>query len=279
MAQLQSSNLFSVQGKVCLVTGGGSGLGEIMATGLVKNGAKVYIASRKEAALKAVAERLTKEGPGSCEYIVADLGSKEGVDKLCAEVKRRTDKLHVLVNNSGTTWGAQFTDFPEKSGWDRVIATNVKSVYYVTAGLVELLAKDSTNLDPGRVVNITSIAGISPVADGSKLAEPGHGLWSYNASKAAANHLTKSLAITLAPRNITCSAIAPGVYKTNMTARGFAKDEESILENQPMGRTGTPEDIAGLLLFLVSRAGAHITGNVIHSDGGALYGGSRMARI
>ncbi|GAA5997051.1 hypothetical protein JCM5350_001574 [Sporobolomyces pararoseus] len=277
MAQLQIPNLFDVKGKICLVTGGGSGLGEMMATGLVQNGSRVIIASRKEHALKAVAERLSKEGPGSCEYIVANLADKAGIDNLCEEVKRRTDKLHVLVNCSGTTYGATFTEFPEKQGWDRVLATNVKALYYTTAGLVDLLAKDSNNIDCARVVNISSIAGISPVADGSALAEEGHGLWSYNASKAAANHLTKSLSVTLAPKNISVNSICPGVYPTNMTRRGFEKEKESLLKAQPTGRTGTPEDIAGLLLFLVSRAGSHITGNVIHTDGGALYGGRRGA--
>lgn len=275
MAHLHISKLFDVKGKICLVTGGGSGLGEMMATGLVQNGAHVIIASRKEAALKAVADRLTKEGPGSCEYIVANLGDKAGIDQLCQEVKRRTNKLHILVNNSGTTWGAHFNDFPEKQGWDRVIATNVKALFYVTAGLTDLLAKDSTNIEPARVVNISSVAGLSPVADGSALAEEGHGLWSYNASKAAANHLTKSLSITLANQNILVNAICPGPYETPMTKFGFSEHEESLLQAQPTGRTGTPEDIAGLLLFLCSRAGAHITGNTIHTDGGALYGGRR----
>ncbi|GAA5877189.1 hypothetical protein JCM16303_006194 [Sporobolomyces ruberrimus] len=282
LPQLQIPNLFDVKGKICLITGGGSGLGEMMATSLVQNGARVIIASRKEAALKSVADKLNKAGPGKCEYIVADLGAKEGVDKLCEEVKRRTNKLHVLVNNSGTTWGAHFTDFPEKQGWDRVIATNVKAIFYVTAGLAALLARDANNIDPGRVINITSIAGLDARADNSVLADPGTGLCvilmnADNASKAAANHLTKSLSITLASRFVLCNAIAPGVYPTNMTRRGFEKESENILKTQPSGRTGTPEDIAGLLLFLVSRAGSHITGNVISTDGGSLLGGNRGA--
>ncbi|GAA5923089.1 uncharacterized protein JCM15063_003527 [Sporobolomyces koalae] len=274
---LQITNLFDVRGKVALITGGGSGLGEMMATSLVQNGARVIIASRKEKALKAVADKLTKAGPGSCEYVVADLGSKAGCDKLCDAVKKLTSKLHILVNNSGTTWGAKLDEFPEAQGWDRVLATNVKAIYYMTAGLVELLAKDSTNIDPGRVISISSVAGLDPTADNSVLAEPGTGLWSYNTSKAAANHLTKSLSITLASRHVTVNCIAPGVYPTNMTRRGFEKEEENILKTQPTGRTGTPEDIAGLLLFLVTRAGSHITGNVIHTDGGSLYGGKRGA--
>ncbi|GAA6059352.1 hypothetical protein JCM10212_003250 [Sporobolomyces blumeae] len=282
---LSVSKLFdTLEGKICLVTvstGGGSGLGEIMASALVQAGAKVYIASRKEKALKAVAERLTAGGPGSCEYIVADLGSKDGCDALVAEFKRRENKLHVLVNNSGTTWGAKLTEFPEKQGWDRVLATNVKAIYYMTAGLADYLEKDATNIDPGRIVNITSIAGLDPGADNSVLAEPGTGLWSYNSSKAAANHLTKSLAITLGSRKISVNAVAPGIYQTNMTARGFAKESDKIKEIHPMGRSGLPEDIAGLLMFLVSRAGAHISGVVINTDGGSLIGGKRtsLARL
>ena len=156
LQQLQVPKLFDVKGRVALVTGGGSGLGEMMATALVQNGAKVYIASRKEPQLKKVslrvvgevsesktadtdtaldiddtqvAERLTKEGPGSCEYIIADLSSKKGCDALADELKKRTQVLHILVNNSGTTWGAPYDNFPEQ-GWRRVLATNVEAIFY-----------------------------------------------------------------------------------------------------------------------------------------------------
>ncbi|GAA5894182.1 hypothetical protein JCM5296_004677 [Sporobolomyces johnsonii] len=277
--QLQIPKLFGVSGKVALITGGGSGLGEMMATALVQNGAKVYIASRKEKQLKAVADRLTSAGPGSCEYLIADVGSKAGCDALIEKVKQKTDKLHILINNSGTTWGAKLTDFPEREGkssrWDRVLATNVKAIFYMTAGLSQLLSADATSTDPGRVVNISSIAGLDPQADNSLLSDPGLGLWSYNASKAAANHLTKSLAVTLGTKLVTVNAICPGVYPTKMTKHGFEHGEDQIKKVHPMGRPGAPEDIAGLMLFLVSRAGAHISGALIPTDGGSLVAGGR----
>ncbi|KAK4055315.1 hypothetical protein OIV83_000598 [Microbotryomycetes sp. JL201] len=204
--QLQVPNLFDVKGRVALVTGGGSGLGEMMATSLVQNGAKVIIASRKEKQLKEVgarptdrfhsvsgaqiilpvAERLTKEGPGSCEYLIADLTSKKGCDQLAEEIKKKTSVLHILVNNAGRTWGAPYDNFPE-AGWRSVFATNVEAIFYLTAALTPLLQKEATPIMPGRVVNISSVAGFEAKVEGSGLSAPGMGLWSYNTSKAAAN--------------------------------------------------------------------------------------------
>ncbi|KZS98804.1 rhamnolipids biosynthesis 3-oxoacyl-reductase [Sistotremastrum niveocremeum HHB9708] len=269
LSDLNVNSLFNVKGKIAVVSGGGSGLGEMIASAFVENGAKVYIASRKEKQLKEVSERLNKGHPGSCHYIVADLGSKAGCDALIRAIKEKETKIHILVNNSGVTWGAKWDDFPEKEGWDRVMALNVKSIFYMTSGLTELLAKDSTNQDPGRVINISSVAGIQTVAEGSSLAEKGQGLWSYNTSKAAVNHLTSLMASSLAPRFITVNAILPGVFPSKMTAFGFKTHGEKMAVGQPMGRVGSARDMAGLALFLVSPASAHITGSHIPIDGGA----------
>ncbi|KAL8278132.1 hypothetical protein RQP46_009456 [Phenoliferia psychrophenolica] len=273
---LKLNSLFGVQGKKALVTGGGSGLGEMMATALVQNGAHVYIASRKEKQLKEVSERLTKAGPGKCEYIIADIGSRAGCDALVVELKKRTNDLQILINNSGTTWGAPFEDVPEKEGWDRVLGTNVKALFYVTAGCAPLLAVKANNIDPGRVICISSMAGISPIADDLSLGAKGTGLWSYHTSKGAANHLSQSLAVTLAKRCITVNAICPGVYPSKMTAFGFSENAEAIVNSQPMGRVGTPEDIGGLALFLCSRAASHITGALIPTDGGSVLSGNHL---
>ncbi|KAG9075621.1 hypothetical protein FRC06_009981, partial [Ceratobasidium sp. 370] len=200
---LTVASLFNVKDKIALVSGGGSGIGLMIAGALVQNGAKVYIASRKEKQLKEAQEALNKQGPGRCEYIVADLGSKAGCDALCDAFKKRESRLHILVNNSGATWGAPWDDFPEKEGWDRVMALNVKSLFYMTSNLTEHLQKDATALDPGRVVNISSVASKDPVADDTGLSAKGQGLWSYNTSKAAVNHLTSTMAVTLAPKFIT----------------------------------------------------------------------------
>ncbi|KAF8528185.1 rhamnolipids biosynthesis 3-oxoacyl-reductase [Hysterangium stoloniferum] len=266
-------SLFTVKGKVAVVTGGGSGIGTMIATALVQNGAKVYIASRKESQLKEVSERLNKLVPGSCHYIVTNLGSKDGCDKLADAIKQNEQKIHILVNNSGASWGAPYDKFPEKEGWDRILALNVKSIFYLTQGLTDLLAKDSNNQDPGRVINISSVAAFNPIAEGSRVSAEG----TDNTSKAAVNHLTSTLATTLARRYITVNAICPGVFPSKMTAYGLKKQGDKMAEGQPMGRLGAPSDMGGVALFLASPAASHITGAHIVLDGGAMI--TARARI
>ncbi|KAH9174812.1 rhamnolipids biosynthesis 3-oxoacyl-reductase [Lactarius sanguifluus] len=300
MSDFAIPNLFDVKGKIAVVTGGGSGIGTMIAAAYVQNGAKVYIASRKEKQLKTVSELLNKIRPGSCEYLVADLSSRAGCDSLVEAVRAKESKIHILVNNSGMSWGAPFDDFPEKDGWDRVLSLNVKSIFYVTAGLAPLLAKDSTNHEPGRVINISSIAGFSPHAGGSRLAGDGNGLWSYNTSKAAVNHLTSQLAVTLGPQFITyVDNPLPGTFLTNygdvqpeltsghslfpskMTAFGIknAGGVDKLAEGHPWGRVGEPADMAGVALFLASPAAAYVTGAHLILDGGGLISGASKARL
>jgi len=275
---LSVSSMYNIKGKVALVTGGGSGIGTMIASAFVQNGAKVYIASRKEKQLKEVSEALTKKGPGSCHYIVADLGSKAGCDALAGSFKQRESKLHILVNNSGATWGATYDKVPEKEGWDRVMALNVKSIFFLTSALTDLLAKDSNNVDPARVINISSIASLVAVTEESALAGNGHGLWSYHTSKAAVNHLSSQLAVTLAPKFITVNAILPGIFPSKMTAFGYKQQgKDGMAAGQPMGRTGEARDMAGLALFLASPASAHITGVQIPIDGGVLVSRTKAA--
>ncbi|KAF8652804.1 hypothetical protein AX16_004156 [Volvariella volvacea WC 439] len=201
---LSISTLFNVKGKIVLVTGGGSGIGKMIAAGFAQNGAKVYIAARKENQLKEAAADINKSltGSGQVYWIQANVGSKAGCDALISEFRKRESKLHVLVNNSGITWGGSFTDFPEEKGWDNVFNVNVKSIFYMTAGLADLLAKDSTAYDPGRVINISSTASVEPLAEGA-LSSEGNGTWSYQPSKAAVNHLTSVLALKLGPSQVT----------------------------------------------------------------------------
>lgn len=178
---LSVSSLFSFKNHVVLITGGASGLGEMAAQAFVQNGARVIIASRKEKELEKTSGRLNGLGPGKCEYVVADLKDKKGCDALVAEVKKKTDRLTVLLNNSGATWGADYYDFPE-SGWDKLFALNVKSIFYVTVGLEPLLLNGATAEEPSRVINIASIAGIqtTDVTAGEEggLAPPGTGTYS-----------------------------------------------------------------------------------------------------
>ncbi|KAK2753861.1 hypothetical protein FQN55_000225 [Onygenales sp. PD_40] len=277
-ADLRISNLFSFNNHVALVTGGASGLGEMAAQGLVQNGARVIIASRKEVELKKCTDRLNKLGPGKCEYIVADLKDKAGCDYLAAEVKKRTDRLTVLVNNTGVTWGAPYDDFPE-SGWDKIMALNVKSIFYLTVGLTSLL-KVGANADmPSRIINIASMAGISTLdptsSDQGGLAAPGSGTFSYGPSKAAVIHLSRQLSSKLAPQNVMVNCVCPGVFPSRMSNFGIEKFADTLLQGQPTGRLGKPEDFAGLILFLCSYASAHMTGNVIELDGGSTRSGMK----
>ncbi|OAX81457.1 hypothetical protein ACJ72_04196 [Emergomyces africanus] len=214
MADLRVSNLFSFNNHVALVTGGASGLGEMAAQGLVQNGARVIIASRKEGELKKCVDRLNKLGPGSCEYIVADLKDKAGCDYLAAEVKKRTDRLTVLVNNTGVTWGASYEDFPE-TAWDKVMSLNVKSIFYCELNPIVLsLLQNAASPDmPSRVINIASMAGIStldPTATGDGgLSAPGTGPFSYGPSKAACIHLSRQQSSKFAPMNIMVNCVCP----------------------------------------------------------------------
>jgi NAD(P)-dependent dehydrogenase (short-subunit alcohol dehydrogenase family) len=280
-ADLRLPNLFNFTNHVVLVTGGATGIGEMAAQGFVQNGARVFIASRKESELRATSERLTRLGPGRCEYIIADLKDKAGCDHLVSEMKKRTDRLTVLVNNTGATWGAPYDDFPE-SGWDKLMALNVKSIFYMTVGLEPLLLK-STNKDmPSRVINIASMAGIGTfdvtTTDDGGLSAPGHGTFSYGPSKAACIHLSKMQASKLAPKNIMVNCICPGVFPSRMTGFGLVKYMDTLLEGQPTGRIGKPSDFAGTVLFLSSVAGAHLTGNVIELDGGSTRSGWRQKK-
>ncbi|KAJ7107239.1 hypothetical protein C8R43DRAFT_1045158 [Mycena crocata] len=261
-------SLFDVKGKIVLVTGGGIGIGKMIATGFARNGATVYIAARKEAQLKEAVDDMKKVATAGVHYIVANISSKAGCDALVSEFKKREQKLHVLVNNSGITWGGPFLDYPEEKGWDNVFNVNVKSVFYMTVGLSDYLIKDSTSTDPGRVINISSTASVDPHSEGP-LSDAGNGTWSYQPSKAAVNHLTSQLAVKLAPSCVTVNAILPGVFPSKMTAYGFKTSGDKMVSGQPMGRVGTPGDMAGLALFLASPASAHITGQHIIIDGGA----------
>lgn len=259
------SNIFSIAGKTALVTGGSRGIGEMIAAGFLAAGAKVYISSRKADVCNATAERLASEYGGECVSLPADLSGVAGAEALAAEIAAREDKLDILVNNAGASWGAPIDEFPE-AGWDKVMDTNVKGVFFLTQKLLPQLRAAGTAEDPARVINIGSIDGLqsSPFS-----------VFSYGASKAAVHHLTRFLANHLAKDNITCNAIAPGPYPTWMLSTGVGfggetegVDWEAVGATNPRGRVGTPEDIAGLAIFLCSRAGAYIVGETIASDGG-----------
>ena len=263
---LSAANLFSVAGKTALVTGGSRGIGEMIAAGFLANGATVYISSRKAEACDATAARLAETYGGTCVSIPADLSKLDGIDAL-VEAMADLERLDVLVNNAGASWGASIEEFPEV-GWDKVMDTNVKGVFFLTQRLLPKLEAAGTAEDPARIINIGSIDGIrTPTFD----------TWSYGASKAALHALTRQMGNRLTDRNIIANAIAPGPFPTWMLSTGVGTggdvegtDWEAVGRLVPRGRVGTPEDVAGLAIFLASRAGAYVVGEVIALDGGAV---------
>jgi NAD(P)-dependent dehydrogenase (short-subunit alcohol dehydrogenase family) len=251
------TDLFSLDGKVAVVTGGGRGIGVMIARGLLQAGASVYLSSRKEAELAAAVTELSPLG--RVEAVPADLGTAEGVQALSDALAAREDAVHALFNNAGANWGAPFDEFPE-SGFDRVFDVNVKGVFLLTRALVPMLNAAATEQDPARVVNTGSV-------DGFHTPEKGRNNFSYAASKAAVHMLTKHLATELAPR-ILVNAIAPGLFPSRMTKVLLAAGEEAVGAALPLGRVGAPDDMAGIAVFLASRASAYVTGTVIPVDGG-----------
>jgi NAD(P)-dependent dehydrogenase (short-subunit alcohol dehydrogenase family) len=259
-------NLFSVEGKVVFVSGGSRGIGEMIAAGFLANGARVYISSRKAEVCDETAQRLSAEYGGTCVSIPGDIATLEGIEHIVSTFSGYEEHCDVLVNNAGASWGAPLEEFPEL-GWDKVMDVNVKGVFFLTQKMLPLLEKNADAEDPSRVINIGSVDGIK---------SPAFSTFSYGPSKAAVHHLTKNLAVHLTPRHILCNAIAPGPFPTWMLSTGVGGggdtdiDWGAIGEHNPRGRVGTPEDIAGLAIFLSSRAGAYTVGEVITCDGGAV---------
>ena len=258
-------DLFSIKGKVALVTGGSRGIGEMIASGFLKFGAKVYIVARKTDACSRTAQRLMSEFGGDCIALSANLSEAAGIQKVIDEFAERESHLDILVNNAGAAWGAPLEEFPE-SGWDKVMNTNVKGVFFLVQKLLPLLRCNATHEEPSRIINIGSIDGIRT---------PLFNNFSYSSSKAAVHHLTRVLASQLVKDHVLVNAIAPGPFPTWMlsTGVGFGGEVEGvdwgkIAETNPRGRLGTVEDIVGVTIFLSSRAGAYTVGEVITCDGG-----------
>lgn len=249
-------DLFSVSGKIALVTGGSRGIGLMIARGLVEGGAKVYISSRKKAACDESAQRLQEAG--ECYSLPGDVSTAEGCRRLAADFAAREGRLHILVNNAGAAWGAAMADYPE-SGWDKVMNTNVKSVFFLTRELLPVLEKAASAGDPARVINIGSIDGLKA---------PFYEAYAYPASKAAVHHLTRDLAVKLAGKNITVNALAPGPFESQMTAAMLEQFQTRLEKTCPLRRIGAPADMAGAVIYLSSRAGAYVNGAVIPVDGG-----------
>ena len=249
-------NLFSLAGRTALITGGSRGIGKMIARGFIAQGGRVYISSRKAEVCEQTARELSQQG-GECIALPVDAATNEGIAALASAYAARETQLDILVNNAGAAWGAEFDTFPEK-GWDKVVDLNMKTPFFLAQALIGSLRAAATAERPAKIINIASIDGISvnPLET-----------YSYAASKAGLIHLTRRMALRLAPENIVVSAIAPGAFASDMNT--VARDHaDEVAQRIPSRRIGTDEDMAGAAIYLASRAGDYVVGATLVVDGG-----------
>ena len=252
------NSLFSLAGRTALITGGSRGIGRMIAAGFLQTGAKVYISARKAAACDSTAAELS--ALGTCVSLPADVSSETGMRGLVAAYQARESHLDILVNNAGAAWGAAFDEFPE-SGWDKVVDLNLKSPFFLTQALHAALLAGAARGHCAKVINIASIDGISVNPQET---------YSYAASKAGLIHLTRRMALRLAPEGIVVSAIAPGAFASDMNK--VARDHGGeVAQRIPARRIGTDEDMAGAAIYLASRAGDYVVGSTLVVDGGVTH--------
>lgn len=251
-------DLFSLEGRIAVVTGGSRGIGKMIAQGFVEQGAKVYITARKAEACDETAAELSKTG--TCISLPHDLSTVDGCREFAKEVTDKDSAIDILVNNAGAAWGEPFEQYPEK-GWDKTMDLNVKSLFYLTQAMHGALKNASSHERPGKVINIASI-------DGIKI-NPWE-TYAYQASKAAVIHLTRRMAARLIKDDICVSGIAPGAFASemNFAARDMADQTAKMI---PAKRIGRDSDMAGAAVFLASRAGDYVIGDTLAVDGGVAY--------
>ena len=253
---MDTSKLFSLDGKVALVTGGSRGIGRMIAEGFIAQGATVYISSRKSEVCDTVANEL---GP-KCISLPQDVSTVDGCKALASAFASAEPRLDILVNNAGAAWGMPFEEFSEQ-GWDKVMNLNLKSPFFLLQALHKSLIAGASPGAPAKVINITSI-------DGQRL-NPWE-TYSYQASKSALIYLTKRLAARLVTDHINVTSIAPGAFASDMNraARDHAAETAASI---PSGRIGVAEDMAGAAIYLASRAGDYVVGDTITVDGGMVH--------
>ena len=257
MGPATMKQLFTIEGKTAIVTGGSRGIGAMIARGFVENGAKTYITARTEETCRSTAEALSQYG--ECIAIPADLSTLEGIKAFVQVFSEREETLDILVNNAGVMKGAELEDFPEDD-WDQVMDINLKSLFFLTQQLLPTIKKAATTDEPARIINIASNAGILPPHR--------HTDYAYTASKAGVINLTRHLAMSLCRDNITVNAISPGLFPSEMSKTVIEKYGEKFSRSVPLGRIGKPEDIASAAIYLASPGGAWLTGVNIPVDGG-----------
>lgn len=254
--------LFSMAGKICVVTGGSSGLGSYMAQGFLEAGAaRVYITARSVDNLNEKAEELSALGDGKCVAVPGDLATLEGVEELSAVIREKEDYVDVLVNNAGIGTGAYIDDLRAED-WDRTMDLNLRSPLFLTQAVLDLLRKRASVENPSSIIFISSVAA----------SEVFPHVMAYSTSKKSLEHLTPQLALALADDQIRVNTIAPGRFYSEMTRSAWQDSESEAfraeLERLPAHRYGGPEDIAGVAIMLCSRAGSYFTGEVLNLDGG-----------
>lgn len=248
--------LFSLDGKTALVTGGTSGIGKMIATGLVQAGAKTYVTSRKPESCEEAAAELSKFG--DCLPLPGDVATKEGCDAIAAAFRESESKLDILVNAAGTTWGAPLAEYPDKA-WDKVMGINVKGIFHLTVALLDELKAAGSDEDPAKVINVGSVHGF--------VAPPWES-YAYSASKAATHQLTRHLAKRLGPEHVVVNAIAPGPFPSRMMHKVLDHEGEQLIKETATGRLGRDDDMAAIAIYLAGRGAGHVTGAIIPVDGG-----------
>ncbi len=253
---MNTSKLFSLEGRIALVTGGSRGIGRMIADGFIAQGARVYISSRKADVCEATARELGS----NCIALPQDISTVAGCEALTKAYAAKENRLDILVNNAGFAWGENLETFPEK-GWDRVMDLNVKSPFFLVQKMHSLLKAAGTAQQPAKVINIGSI-------DGQRL-NPWE-TYSYHASKAAILYLTKRLAARLVRDHINVTAIAPGAFASEMN-RAARDHGDEVAKSIPSGRIGVAEDMAAAAIYLASRAGDYVVGDTLTVDGGLVH--------
>jgi NAD(P)-dependent dehydrogenase (short-subunit alcohol dehydrogenase family) len=253
------AELFSLAGKVAVVTGGAKGVGAMISTALVRAGVEVLIVGRPSSESESFTAKLAEQG--RCTLLAHDLSTSKGVRAAAAAVLERTECVNILVNNAGTFTAAPIETFDEQQ-WDHELAIDLRAPFFLVQTLLPALKAAARENDPARVINIGSIAALWAKSNNA---------YAYGSAKAAIHQLTRMLASDLTRSGITVNAISPGFFPSDMTAGFFSAVpglKDQLIEGIPAHRLGTPEDIGGTVIFLASRAGAYLSGAILPVEGG-----------